>query len=166
MLLGLSLPAFTALHVVISLVAIAAGFVVAVAMSNGRHLPTWTAVFLATTVLTSVTGFLFPFTKIGPPHVFGVVSLAVLAFAIPALYVFGLDGWWRPVYVLGSLLCLYLNAVVAIVQAFQKIAFFRALAPTQSEPPFLVAQLLLLAAIAALAVQGARHFPSAAAAAA
>jgi hypothetical protein len=138
------MSAFTTLHVIISLIALAAGFVVMFGMVAGRRLPGWTAAFLATIVLTSVTGFMFPLTVIGPPHIFGAVSLVVLAFAIYALYARRLAGQWRPVYVSGALLAHYLNSVVTVVQAFGKIGVLHQLAPTQTEAPFLLAQTLLL----------------------
>ena len=145
MILGMSTASFTILHVVISLIAIAAGLVVVPAMLKNKRVERWTALFLATTVLTSVTGFLFHSASFGPPHVVGVISLLVLAVTIPALYACHLAGAWRWIYVVGAVLALYLNVFVAVVQAFQKLSFLEALAPTQSEPPFLAAQLVVLA---------------------
>jgi len=144
MMLGLSLSAFTLLHVIISLVAIAAGLIVIFAMLRNGNPPGWVALFLVTTILTSVTGFMFPLKAIGPPHIVGAISLVVLALALLALYGRGLAGAWRWVYVVTSILALYLNVFVAVVQAFQKLAPFRQLAPTQTEPPFAIAQLLVL----------------------
>ena len=83
MILGMSLSTFTTLHVIISLIGIVAGLVVLLGMLGGRQLGSWTAIFLATTVLTSATGFLFPFNKLLPSHVVGIISLAVLAIAVP-----------------------------------------------------------------------------------
>lgn len=144
MVLGMSLAVFTVVHVVISLVAIVTGFVVLYGLFKSNRMPTWTAVFLVTTVLTSVTGFLFPFTGVLPSHIFGVISLVVLALAIAGLYLFHLGGRWRSTYVISSLVALYLNTFVVIVQSFQKVPFLNPLVPTQSEPPFAVAQLALL----------------------
>jgi hypothetical protein len=158
MVLGMSLATFTLLHVVISLVGIATGFVVVYSMLNANRLSIWTAIFLATTVLTSVTGFFFPFEKLLPSHIFGVISLAVLVPTLLALYLFHLAGPWRWVYVVGALVALYLNTFVGVVQAFLKIAPITALAPTQSEPPFLIAQLLLLAIFVGLGVLAVRSF--------
>jgi hypothetical protein len=140
MVLGLSISAFTTLHVAISLVAIAAGLVVLAGMLAGRRLPVLTAQFLATTVATSVTGFLFPITAFTPALAVGAISLAILAVALLALYGFRLAGAWRPVYVVSAIAALYLNVFVAVVQAFQKLEALQPLAPTQSEPPFLAAQ--------------------------
>jgi hypothetical protein len=145
MILGMSLSTFTTVHVILSLIAIVAGLVVAWGMLYGKRLPVLTAVFLATTILTSATGFLFPFSKLLPSHVFGIVSLVALAAALVALYGLDLAGPWRWVYVTGALLALYLNVFVGIVQAFQKLAFLQPLAPTQQEAPFLVAQMAALA---------------------
>src|SRR5262245_9823060 len=157
MVLGMSLAAFTQLHVVISLIGIATGIVVLLfGMLAGRRLPGWTAVFLATTVLTSVTGFLFPFDRLLPSHVVGILSLVVLAIALYALYVRHLAGSWRWIYVASAVVALYLNCFVAVVQAFIKQPFLKPLAPTQSEPPFVIAQavvLLVFVVLGAIAVK-------------
>lgn len=158
MVLGLSLPAFTTLHVIISLVAIAAGFVVVYGMSMSKRMPGWTALFLATTILTSVTGFLFPFEKLLPSHIFGVISLAVLAVAVLAFYWYRLTGTWRWLYIASALLALYLNVFVLVVQGFLKVAPLNRLAPTQSELPFVLAQGTLLVAFVALFVWMVRAF--------
>ena len=158
MMLGMSLSTFTTLHVIISLIGIVTGLVALLGMLGGKHLGGWTALFLATTVLTSVTGFLFPFTKLLPSHVVGIISLAVLAAALLALYVFRLDGPWRWIYVVGAVLALYLNVFVGVVQAFQKLAFLQPLAPTQVEAPFIVAQAAVLALFAVLGFLAVKRF--------
>lgn len=158
MILGMSIATFTLVHVILSLVGIAAGLVVLGGMQGSKRLPGWTAVFLVTTILTSVTGFLFPLTRIGPPHVFGVISLVVLTVALVALYGRRLRGSWRWLYVVSALVALYLNLFVGVVQAFQKVPIVKALAPTQSEPPFFVAQLLVLALFVVLGVRAVRRF--------
>jgi hypothetical protein len=150
MVLGLSLPAFTTLHVLISLVGIVSGIVVVFAMLRSRDLMFWTALFLATTVLTSVTGFMFPFERVLPSHIFGGISIVVLVVALFALYSRRLAGAWRWIYVSCALLSLYLNMFVGVVQSFQKVAFLQPLAPTQSELPFVIAQLGLIAAFLVL----------------
>jgi hypothetical protein len=158
MMLGMSLSTFTTLHVIISLIGIVTGLVALSGMLGGRMLRGWTAAFLATTVLTSVTGFLFPFTKLLPSHVVGIISLVVLAAALLALYVFHLEGPWRWIYVVGAVLALYLNVFVAVVQAFQKLAFLQPLAPTQAEAPFIVAQVAVLALFAVLGFLAVKRF--------
>jgi hypothetical protein len=158
MIWGLSTATFTTVHVVLSLIGIASGLVVLAGMLGARRLPGWTALFLATTILTSVTGFGFPFAKLLPSHWFGIISLVVLAIALLALYVFRLAGHWRWIYVASALLALYLNCFVGVVQAFQKLAFLRPLAPTQSEPPFAAAQLVVLAIFLLLGVLAAIRF--------
>src|SRR5882762_2123129 len=158
MILGMSTAAFTLLHVVISLIAIACGVVVAIGLWRAQRLPGWTAVFLVTTIATSVTGFLFHSKSFGAPHVVGVISLVILAIALIAFYGYRLAGAWRWIYVAGALAAFYLNVFVAVVQAFQKLPFLRALAPTGSEPPFAVAQLLVLAGFIALGIIAARRF--------
>lgn len=158
MILGMSLSTFTTLHVVISLVGIASGAIVLLNMLGGRNSAGVTALFLATTVLTSATGFLFPFTHLLPSHVVGIISLIVLAAALLALYAFHLEAAWRWIYVAGAVLALYLNVFVAVVQAFQKLAFLQPFAPTQSEPPFIVAQTLVLAIFVVLGFLAVRSF--------
>lgn len=159
MIAGLSVSAFTELHVVISLIAIASGFVVLAAMIGSRPSPGWTALFLTTTVATSVTGFMFHSTSIGPPHVVGAISLVVLAVAIHALYVRRLAGIWRTLHVGGAVLALYLNVFVAVVQAFQKLTLLQPLAPTQTEPPFLVTQIVVLLLFVVAGIVAVRRFP-------
>jgi len=158
MILGMSLSTFTTVHVVISLVAIASGLIAVFAIVAGRKLDGWTALFLATTILTSVTGFFFPFVQLLPSHILGIISLVVLAVACVALYLCRLAGAWRWIYVVGAVLALYLNVFVAIVQAFQKVPALHALAPTQSEPPFLVTQLVVLAIFVILGALGVKRF--------
>src|SRR5580693_10707080 len=145
MILGLSTSTFTSVHVALSLIGIVSGVIVLYGMVRATRLDSWTALFLTTTVLTSVTAFFFPSTSFGPAHVVGVLSLVVLAAAIVALYFFRLAGARRWIYIVGAVLALYLNVFVAVVQAFQKLPPLAALAPTQSEPPFLAAQLVVLA---------------------
>ena len=158
MILGMSTPAFTLLHVVISLVAIASGLVVAAGMYRSRPLRGWAALFLITTIATSVTGFLFHSKSFGPPHVVGVISLVILVVALLALYLHRLAGAWRAVYVVCALTALYLNCFVLVAQAFQKVPALRALAPQGSEPPFALTQLSLLAAFLALGFFANRRF--------
>ena len=158
MMLGMSLSTFTALHVALSLIGILAGIVWLVALAGARHLPGWAAVFLLTTMATSVTGFLFPGLTFSPAVVFGIVSLGVLTPVVLALYRFGLAGPWRWIYIAGGAFALYLNCVVLVVQSFQKLGFLKPLAPTQSEPPFLTAQGIALVGIVILAFLGLRRF--------
>jgi hypothetical protein len=158
MILGMSIPTFTTVHVVISLIGIAAGLWVLAGMLSSNRLGLWTAIFLATTVLTSVTGFLFPVSGFTPAQGVGYLSLVVLAIALAALYVFHLAGAWRWIYVATSVTALYLNCFVLVVQMFQKFPALHALAPNQSEPPFQIAQGLLLLAFIVLGVLAARRF--------
>ncbi len=158
MMLGMSLATFTQFHVIISLIGIGSGILVLIGMLQANLMPKITAVFLATTVATSVTGFMFPFTSFGPPEIVGLISLIVLIVAIPALYSFKLVGSWRWVYVATALFALYLNVFVGVVQTFQKVPFFNALAPTQKEPPFAIAQGIVLLAFIALGIAAARKF--------
>jgi hypothetical protein len=158
MTLGMSLDAFTLLHVIISLVAIVGGLIVLAAMLGSQQSGFWTGIFLLTTVLTSVTGFMFPFTGFTPALAVGALSLVLLLVAIAGLYLFHLEGAWRWIYVATAMAALYLNCFVLVVQSFQKIAGLNALAPTQSEPPFQIAQGLLLAAFVVLGILAARRF--------
>lgn len=158
MILGMSLSTFTTFHVVLSLVGIAAGLIVLLGMLRSDKMPGLTAVFLATTVLTSVTGYFFPFFGILPSHIVGAISLVVLAIALYALYSGQLAGRWRWIYVVTAVISLYLNVFVAVAQAFQKIAPLRALAPTQAEPPFVIAQCVVLLIFITLGVLAVKHF--------
>jgi hypothetical protein len=158
MILGMSLSTFTFLHVVISLVGIASGLIVVYGFIAGKRLDIWTALFLLTTVLTSATGFLFPFKHLLPSHIVGGLSLLVLAVAIVARYPRHLEGGWRRIYVVCAMVALYLNCFVLVVQCFLKVSALHALAPNGNEPPFLIAQLALLAIFAVLTIVAARRF--------
>lgn len=139
------LPMFTLIHVVISVLGIVTGLVVAGGLMAGARLDGWTAWFLITTVLTSATGFGFPFTQVLPPHVVGAVSLVVLAVCLWARYGKQMAGIWRPTYVVTAVLALYLNVFVLVVQLFVKTPPLAQLAPKQNEPPFAITQALILA---------------------
>jgi hypothetical protein len=158
MILGMSIATFTLVHVVISLVAIAAGLVVLIGMLRSYRLPALTALFLLTTVLTSASGFLFPNSTVTPGQIFGYLSLAVLAVALLALYGLHLNGAWRWIYAGSAIVALYLNTFVLVVQSFAKIPALHALAPTGTEPPFLVAQGLLLAVFVVLGIMAVMRF--------
>jgi hypothetical protein len=146
------------IHVLLSLIGMFAGFVVLYGLLTGRTSNGWTATFLVTTILTSLSGFPLPPFGFDPPRAVGVISLVLLALAVASLYVFRLAGSWRWIYVGSAVIALYLNVFVGVVQAFQKLPFLQALAPTQSEPPFLVTQLVVLAAFIALGVLAAIKF--------
>ena len=158
MIAGLSIENFTILHVAISLIGIVSGLIVLFGMLRARRLPGWTALFLATTVLTSVTGFMFPINGLTPAIVVGLISIVILAIALMALYVKHLSGAWRWIYVTTALAALYFNVFVLIVQSFQKVPALQKLAPTQSEPPFSVTQGVVLVAFLVLGTVAARRF--------
>ena len=143
MILGIT--TFTLMHVLLSLLGIFAGLVVAGGLVSGRRLDGWTGLFLATTVLTNVTGFVFPFVTFMPSHAVGVISLLVLPVVVAARYWKHLAGGWRTVFVVGTVLTLYLNAFVLVVQLFRRLPALLVSAPTQTEPPFLVTQVIVLA---------------------
>jgi hypothetical protein len=161
MILGMSIAAFTFLHVAISLIGIASGIVVMVAMIGARQVRAVTALFLTTTVLTSVTGFLFPFKGVTPGIILGILSMIVLLIAIVALYARGLAGAWRGIYVITAGLALYFNFFVFVVQSFEKVAALKAIAPTQASPVFGLTQLLVLAIFAVLTILAYKKFPGA-----
>ncbi len=156
MILGMT--TFTFIHVVLSLIGIAAGLIVALGLLTSARLSGLTALFLATTVLTSVTGFGFPFEGFKPSYVVAVLSLVILAIALYALYGRGLAGVWRPIYVVTAVIALYLNVFVLIAQAFMKIQPLKDLAPTQSEPPFTLTQGVVLVVFVLVAIVGAIRF--------
>ena len=152
------LTAFTLFHVLISLIAIGSGFAVVAGLLTSKRPSGSTTLFWATAVATTVTGFLFPFHGFTPAIGLGIVSTLVLAIGLAALYRFRLAGGWRRTYAITAVIGLYLNMFVLVVQLFQKVPALRELAPTQSEPPFQIAQLVVLVAFAALGIQAARKF--------
>jgi hypothetical protein len=162
MILGMTTSTFTALHVLISLVGIASGFIVMYGFLTARKLDRWAALFLSTTILTSLTGFLFPNEHITPGIIIGILSMVVLAIAMAARYALRLRGAWRGIFVISSAIALYFNVFVAVVQSFEKVPALHALAPTQKEPPFAVVQLSVMALFVVATVFAVRRFKPAA----
>jgi uncharacterized membrane protein SirB2 len=158
MILGMTLSTFTIVHVLLSLVGIGSGLLVAYGLLLGKRFDGATAIFLATTALTSLTGFLFPFERLLTSHILGIISLVVLAVAIQARYARHLVGAWRSTYVVSAVLALFLNVFVLVAQIFMKVPAVHALAPTRTEPPFLVAQLLVLAVFIVLGIFAVKRF--------
>lgn len=152
------LGAFTAFHVAISLVGIMAGFVVVFSLIGGSPGKGWTATFLWTTLATSVTGFMFPFKGFTPAFATGIVALIILVPTFVAIYGKKLAGFWRPLYVVGAVVSLYLNCFVLVVQAFLKIPALHVLAPTQKEPPFAIAQALTFVLFVGLGILAVNKF--------
>lgn len=153
-----ALSAFTLFHVLLSLVGIFSGFIIVYGLINSRRLNGWTSIFLWSTVLTSVTGYFFPFHKLLPSHILGAISLITMAVAIYARYTRGLAGGWRRTYVVTAVLALYFNVFVLIVQLFAKVPALHELAPTQSETPFKAAQLVALLVFLVLGYLSAKNF--------
>ena len=160
MILGMSLSTFTAFHVIISLIAILSGLFVMFGLLGSNRRPSLTATFLLFTILTSATGFLFPFDKLLPSHMIGIVSLLLLGIACIALYFMKLSGSWRWIYVLTAMIALYLNVFVVVIQSFLKLGPLHALAPSipPSEPPFAVAQGIVLLFFVLVIVGAVRRF--------
>jgi uncharacterized membrane protein len=146
------LQIYTIIHTVISLIAIFTGLVVVFALLGGNRVDGWTKWFLVTAVLTTVTGFFFPFNGFTPAIGLGIISLPFLALTIYARYPKQLAGAWRWIYVVGAVICLYFNLFVLVVQSFEKIPALHALAPTQTESPFKLAQLVVLTISALLCI--------------
>jgi hypothetical protein len=149
---------YTFVHVVISLAGIVSGLVVLLGLLAANRLNGWTVLFLVTTVATCLTGFGFPFVQLLPSHIVGIITLVALTLAIFARYGRRLAGAWRWIYVLGAVVALYFNVFVLIVQAFMKVPGLNALAPTQSEPPFLVTQVIVLVIFILLGIVAALRF--------
>ncbi|MGC2020410.1 MAG: hypothetical protein WA654_05055 [Candidatus Sulfotelmatobacter sp.] len=149
---------FTLVHVLLSLVGIASGLLVVYGMLRAKRFDGATVIFLVTTALTSLTGFLFPVEHILPSHVLGVISLVALAIAIPARYALRLAGAWRAIYVVSAVLALYLNVFVLVAQIFMKVPAAHALAPTQKEPPFLIAQVVVMVIFVVLGIFAVKKF--------
>ena len=156
MIFGMS--TFLFVHVALSLIGILSGLVVLYGLISNDRMDGLTLVFLATTVATSVTGFGFPFHGVTPAIILGVISLVVLAPAIAGRYLFHLAGPWCWIYTAGAVTALYFNVFVLVVQAFAKLPALHALAPKGSEPPFAIAQGLVLLAFIALGVLAVRRF--------
>ncbi|UGV24839.1 hypothetical protein E0H22_03585 [Rhodopseudomonas boonkerdii] len=160
MTLGLSVAVVTLIHVVISLIGIVTGLVAMVGLLRSRPMPGWTGIFLLTTILTSVTGFMFPVDKLLPSHVIGIISLVLLAIACLALYGQKLQGHWRWIYVVTAMTSLYLNVFVLVIQSFLKVPVLHALAPSvpPSEPPFAIVQGIVLVLFVVATFLAARKF--------
>ncbi len=160
MILGMSLSTFTAVHVIISLIAIVAGIIVLFGLLGSNRMPGLTALFLLTTILTSATGFLFPFEKLLPSHMVGILSLVLLAIACIAFYGMKLSGAWRWIYVVTAMTSLYLNVFVLVIQGFLKVPVLHALAPSvpPSEPPFAIVQGIVLLFFVIVIIGAVRRF--------
>jgi hypothetical protein len=152
------MPTLTFVHVVLSLIGIFAGFFVVLGLLTAKRLDGWTALFLASTLATSVTGFFFPFRGITPADVFGVLSLILLPIAMFARYVRNLAGGWRRTYVITAMIALYLNVFVLIAQLFDKVPALKAMAPTKTELPFKISQLVVLVFFVVLTIAAAKKF--------
>jgi hypothetical protein len=148
----------TFVHVLLSLAGIFAGFVVVFGMIGGKRLGGWNGIFVLTTALTSITGFFFPFHGVTPGIILGIISLVVLAMAIPAWYVFHLAGAWRKVYAVTASIALYLNVFVLVAQLFMKVPALHAMAPKGSEPPFLISQVVVMVLFIVLTIAAAIKF--------
>jgi hypothetical protein len=163
MILGMSLSTFVAVHTVISLIGIVAGLIAMFGLLGSRRMPGPTAIFLLLTILTSATGFFIPpllSETVLPSHVVGILSLVLLAIACIALYAMKLSGSWRWIYVLTALISLYLNVFVLVIQSFLKVPVLHALAPSvpPSEPPFAVAQGIVLVFFAVAIIGALRRY--------
>jgi hypothetical protein len=160
MILGTSLSTFTAVHVIISLIAIVSGILVMFGLLGSKRMPGLTAIFLLFTILTSATGFLFPFEKLLPSHMVGILSLVLLAIALIALYGMKLSGAWRWIFVVTAMTSLYLNVFVLVIQAFLKVPALHALAPSvpPSEPPFAIIQGIVLLFFVVVIIGAVRRF--------
>jgi hypothetical protein len=155
---GIPTDIFLNIHVAFSLIGLVLGLIVLYGLLSGEVLGAWAALFLAAMILTSVTGFpLLPF-GLDPPRMVGIVSLILLTIAVLAIYAFRLRGAWRWIYVVTAMMAFYLDAFVGVIQAFAKLSLLHALAPTQSEPPFLIAQVVLLVIFVALGIMAVRRF--------
>jgi hypothetical protein len=156
----MSLSVLTTLHVIISLIAIVSGIVVMFGLLGSNRAPGLTALFLLSTILTSATGFLFPFEKLLPSHMVGILSLVLLAIACVALYAMKLSGAWRWIYVVTAMTSLYLNVFVLVIQSFLKVGALHALAPSvpPSEPPFAIVQGVVLLFFVIVIVGAVRRF--------
>jgi hypothetical protein len=155
---GIPTHLFLQIHVALSLIALVAGLIVLYGLLQGRALRGWMELFLVTLILTSVTGFPLPPFGLDPPRMVGILSLVLLAVAVLAIYVFRVSGPWRWIFVVTAMAALYLDAFVGVIQAFAKLPALHELAPTGSEPPFLIAQVIVLVFFVVLGFLAARWF--------
>jgi len=155
---GIPTHVFLQIHVALSVIALVAGLVVLYGLLKGRALGGWLELFLVTIILTSVTGFPLPPFGLDPPRMVGILSLILLAIALASIYVFRVSGPWRWIFVVTALTALYLDAFVGVIQAFAKLPALHALAPTGSEPPFLIVQVIVLVIFVVLGFLAARRF--------
>ncbi len=155
---GIPTGIFLDIHVALSLIALVLGLIVLYGLLSGEVLGVWTVLFLLGLILTSVTGFPLPPFGLDPPRMVGILSLILLAIAVLAIYAFRLRGAWRWIYVVTAMAALYLDAFVGVIQAFAKLTFLHSLAPTQSEPPLLIAQVIVLVIFVALGFLAVRRF--------
>jgi hypothetical protein len=158
MIFGMATHTYTLVHVVLSLIGIGSGLIVVFGMMAGKRLNSLTALFLLTTIATSATGFGFPVEKLLPSHVIGILSLVVLALAVLARYVGHLSGGWRRTYTICAVVALYFNVFVLIVQSFLKVPTLHAMAPKGSEPPFLIAQVVVMVLFVVLGIKAVKGF--------
>jgi hypothetical protein len=142
MILGMT--PFTAFHVLLSLIGILSGLIVLRGLCSANRMDGWTLIFLVTTLATSVTGFFFPFHGVTPAIAVGILSVLILVVTIVARYSLHMAGPWRWIYVVGAIAAQYFNSFVLVAQSFQKIPVLHPLAPTGSEPPFAIAQGIVL----------------------
>lgn len=156
--MAFGLSPFALFHTALSLVQLLSGILVISALLSSRSSESWTAVYLLSALATVITGFLFPFAGLLPSHIFGIITSVTLLFVILGRYAGHLRGAWRWIYAVGIVFTVYLDAFVAIVQAFLKLPVLHAFAPTGTEAPFVNAQGCLLLIFVALAVEVARRF--------
>ena len=155
---GIPTDIFLDIHVALSLIGLVFGLIVLYGLLSGEVFGVWTALFLLAMILTNVTGFPLPPFGLDPPRMVGILSLLLLAIAVLAIYVFRLRGAWRWIYVVTAMIALYLDAFVGVIQAFAKLTFLHSLAPTQSEPPFLIVQVIVLVIFVGLGLLAVRRF--------
>jgi hypothetical protein len=152
------LTAYTIVHVLISLVALFTGWVVVAGLLRGRHIPGWTSWFLIASATTSVTGFFFPATRLMPSHILGILTLLASCPAMYALYSRSLAGGWRKAYAICATLTAYFNTFAIVSQLFGKVPALKALAPTQTEPPFAIAELSVMILFFILGILAVKRF--------
>jgi hypothetical protein len=149
------LNALTIFHVALSLIGIGSGVVAIYGLLKAETSSRWTPAFLTTTTATSLRGFLFPFHGVTPAQVLGFLSLIAVMIASLSIYRYHLQGIWRRTYAVTAVTALYFNVVVLVVQTFRRVPALRAMAPTESEPPFQITQLAVLLLFAAIGIHAA-----------
>ncbi|SFS00300.1 hypothetical protein SAMN05216570_1417 [Dyella sp. OK004] len=151
-----ALGLFTAFHTVISVVAILAGIGAVRGLFLGRVRSAAMATFLVSAIVTTVTGFMFPYHGFTPAIGVGVIALLVLAWALLAQRRTALSAGSGAQFAVAIVVSEYFLVFVLVAQTFAKLPALNALAPNVQQPFFGAVQLIVLIAFTVIAIRAAR----------